>query len=65
MNTLESVAAHCPYCGEPIELLVDCTLPEQQYVEDCPVCCRPIDVLVHVRNTDGLPSVTLHRQDEA
>ena len=32
----------CPYCGEPVGLIVD---PgggsHQEYVEDCEVCCRP------------------------
>ena len=32
----------CPYCGEMIDILVDDSIPEQQYVEDCQVCCRPI-----------------------
>ena len=40
----------CPYCGEPITVLVDGSLPLQNYVEDCEVCCRPIvlDVSVDV-----------------
>ena len=40
----------CPYCGEPITVLVDGSLPLQNYVEDCEVCCRPIvlDVAVDV-----------------
>jgi len=40
----------CPYCGEPITVLVDGSLPIQSYVEDCEVCCRPIvlDVSVDV-----------------
>ena len=29
----------CPYCGEAISILVDESLPEQQYAEDCQVCC--------------------------
>lgn len=33
---------HCPYCGEPITILVDLSEPEQEYIEDCQVCCRPI-----------------------
>jgi hypothetical protein len=33
----------CPYCGEPLQLLVDSSAGEQQYVEDCAVCCRPIE----------------------
>lgn len=38
----------CPCCGEPISVLVDDSLPEQQYVEDCQVCCRPIVLDVSV-----------------
>jgi hypothetical protein len=32
----------CPHCGESIGILIDDSLPEQQYVEDCQICCRPI-----------------------
>jgi hypothetical protein len=39
-----SASADCPYCGEPIELVVDVSIEAQSYVEDCPVCCRPISV---------------------
>jgi hypothetical protein len=42
----------CPYCGEPISVLVDDSLPEQNYVEDCQVCCRPIVLDVSV-DVDG------------
>ena len=38
----ENVETYCPSCGEPIQLLVDCSVPEQEYIEDCQVCCRPI-----------------------
>jgi hypothetical protein len=34
----------CPYCGETIELIVDDSVEQQEYVEDCSVCCRPINV---------------------
>ena len=34
----------CPYCGEPIELLIDTSVAEQEYVEDCEVCCNPIEI---------------------
>lgn len=34
----------CPYCGEAIEVLVDCSVDEQDYIEDCSVCCRPINL---------------------
>jgi hypothetical protein len=54
---LETCAIHCPYCGEAIEILVDCSVAEQSYVEDCAVCCQPI--LLHVCvMPDGTPSVT-------
>lgn len=33
----------CPYCWETISVLVDSSVPEQQYVEDCEVCCNPIE----------------------
>ncbi len=38
----------CPYCGEPIELLVDTSVEQQDYIEDCSVCCRPMELSVHV-----------------
>lgn len=34
----------CPYCGAPITMLLDPSVPEQTYVEDCEVCCNPIEV---------------------
>jgi len=41
---LEELPTYCPCCGEPITLLVDASLREQEYVEDCEVCCRPMIV---------------------
>jgi hypothetical protein len=53
---LEPCAVQCPYCWECIEVLVDCSVAEQDYVEDCHVCCRPI--LLHVSvDPDGEPTV--------
>lgn len=52
---LPSVTVACPYCGEPIELLVDDSIDRQRYVEDCQVCCRPIEVTVALE--DGEPRV--------
>ncbi len=42
----------CPYCGEPISMLVDHSLEWQTYIEDCEVCCRPINVTVRVDADD-------------
>jgi Cysteine-rich CPXCG len=46
---IESVTVDCPACGEPVELSVDTSVPEQEYVEDCTVCCRPMAVTVSCR----------------
>ncbi|MCA1764119.1 MAG: CPXCG motif-containing cysteine-rich protein [Cryomorphaceae bacterium] len=34
----------CPYCFELISMLLDPSLPHQEYVEDCEVCCNPIRI---------------------
>lgn len=48
-----NVESECPYCGEPLELVVDESGGRRQsYVEDCVVCCRPIEVAVMVENGD-------------
>ena len=54
----ETVAVLCPYCGERVELLVDATLPHQQYVEDCEVCCRPMLVTIDATSEDPIVDVT-------
>lgn len=38
------VETDCPFCGAPITLLLDPSVPAQRYVEDCEVCCRPLEV---------------------
>lgn len=30
----DTVPCRCPYCSEPITLVIDCSEPEQQYIED-------------------------------
>jgi len=53
----------CPYCGEPITILVDGSLPMQNYIEDCEVCCRPIVLDVSV-DVDGDVAVLASRENE-
>ena len=53
----------CPYCGESISILVDDSLPEQNYVEDCQVCCRPI-VLDVVVGLDGDAVVSARSEND-
>jgi len=38
----------CPYCWENIDVLIDPSVDEQEYIEDCQVCCRPIQFKVTV-----------------
>lgn len=44
----------CPYCGESIDLIIDDSAGNQQYVEDCFVCCRPINIDVCVDEQSGI-----------
>lgn len=62
MGLLQETAAHCPYCGEPITLLVDGSVDEQRYVEDCEVCCRPMEVFVRI-DPGGEVSIRIERDD--
>jgi len=52
MNLIEEQKVTCPYCGEYITVLIDCSLAEQSYIEDCQVCCQPIvlDVTINDEN---------------
>ena len=51
----------CPYCGEPIDLVVDSSGGEQRYIEDCQVCCRPMLVRVAM-DDEGFPSVDVEAE---
>ncbi len=41
---------NCPYCGEPISMVLDLSVNGQTYTEDCEVCCRPIEIHYRVQN---------------
>ena len=43
----EETEIECPFCGEPISLLIDTSVDNQNYIEDCSVCCKPIQLIVH------------------
>ena len=58
----ELVSIYCPYCGEIIEIIVDLSVPHQEYVEDCSVCCRPI--VMDVSAADGDTSVAVRSEDD-
>jgi hypothetical protein len=54
---LEEHTIYCPYCGENIGVLIDDSVPQQNYVEDCQVCCRPINFSVAVGFDGGIDVV--------
>ncbi|AOY88491.1 hypothetical protein BKP64_10130 [Marinobacter salinus] len=63
MSALDSVLIQCPYCWESLDISVDPSVPEQEYVEDCQVCCQPI--LIHVIFDDHLtPHVDVRAEKE-
>jgi len=61
---LQEIKIHCPYCGEPLDILVDGSVDEQEYIEDCQVCCRPIVIQACV-SADGDIQVNPRHEDEA
>ncbi len=63
MSSTPTTQSHCPYCGEPIELLIDCSVPFQEYIEDCEVCCRPMVLAVTVGDDEDI-SVEARAEDD-
>lgn len=64
MNQLIEKYIECPYCGETINILIDSSDLDQQYIEDCQVCCKPITFLVS-ENLNGDMEVRVHSEDDA
>jgi hypothetical protein len=63
MNELIDKTVECPYCGENIDVLVDQSEEQQNYIEDCQVCCRPIVFNVTV-DSDGDANITVNAENE-
>lgn len=63
MKPLEEAIIQCPYCGESIDVLIDCSVEDQQYIEDCKVCCQPINFIVSVDETGDI-AVKVYHQNE-
>jgi hypothetical protein len=55
------VDVECPYCGEPIGVLLDLSAGSQSYIEDCQVCCQPIQLSVRVDDSGELDGVEAGR----
>ena len=63
MNQITEKQISCPYCGETIDILIDGSEPEQQYIEDCQVCCRPIKMNV-LDDEPNQVSIQVFHEDE-
>jgi hypothetical protein len=63
MQGLENLGLQCPYCGENIEVLVDRSEGDHEYIEDCSVCCRPIVLTVSGSGSEELV-VSARREDD-
>lgn len=63
MQNIETAFIQCPYCGERIEVVVDCSVEQQEYIEDCSVCCRPITISV-VTSQGEVVSIEGRSEDE-
>jgi transcription elongation factor Elf1 len=63
MNLLEATAIQCPYCGEEIDILIDVSIENQEYVEDCQVCCKPIEIAV-ISEDNGIVSLSVHTDND-
>ena len=57
----EEAEITCPFCWEQISILLDLSLPEQDYIEDCQVCCRPIRI--RYTSDDGILGTIDVQQD--
>jgi cysteine-rich CPXCG protein len=63
MNQLSNQHITCPYCGENIELVVDCSIPDQEYIEDCEVCCRPISLFISINERQEINISPKHENE--
>lgn len=60
MDLLQTHSLDCPYCGEAIQMVIDCSVSGQDYIEDCQVCCRPINIYVTIEDEN----VQIHASHE-
>lgn len=50
-RAMEDASEHyftCPYCWEPVSMVLDLSVAGQTFVEDCEVCCHPIEITYQV-----------------
>ncbi|WNO60659.1 CPXCG motif-containing cysteine-rich protein [Rheinheimera sp. MMS21-TC3] len=54
----------CPFCGYPMQLTIEVTDDDQDYVEDCSNCCNPIHIRVHKDEQHRSIQVFIDADDE-
>lgn len=64
MKIEQDETVSCPYCGEAVGIVIDCTMASQEFVEDCQVCCRPIQYLVSVDEDGEIVNLQACSEDE-
>ena len=51
----------CPFCAEPMTLVIDLSAGGQSYVEDCQVCCQPMQISFDASDDGVLESLQVDR----
>jgi hypothetical protein len=64
MNQLSDTIIICPYCGEQLEVLIDNSAGDQEYIEDCQVCCSPIELSVQIDASGLITSIQTKRDSD-
>ena len=63
-HLLKTIQIHCPYCGEILEILIDNSAGNQEYIEDCQVCCSPIEISIQFSSAGELIDVHAKRDSD-
>ncbi|MEJ2114695.1 MAG: CPXCG motif-containing cysteine-rich protein [Gammaproteobacteria bacterium] len=63
-NYLNTSIIDCPYCGETVEVLIDTSAGNQDYVEDCQVCSSPIEFSVQIGAEGQIMSIQSQRDTD-
>lgn len=67
MNPEHEQLINCPYCGETIALMIDCSYLSQStdhhYIEDCHVCCRPINLHISYADDNSIQVRAAHENE--
>jgi hypothetical protein len=63
-EVLQEFGVQCPYCGETFTTTLDCTITDQDFIEDCEACCQPILLSIHFDSNGELTDAGVLRENE-